>query len=388
MAAGRRPGRRWALFASLTLGFVGFSLSTNPEEIASNASKWVHYAWPDATLPQWIVSPSIDTAGIWITGALALLSFAWFLEQYIPLHDWIRGRSFPFTPRSSSPALSTEKIATDALRKRRTLRWLRIQLGLVCRRVWHMVRLYVPRDYELPYEIRVIGGPEFWNIEHIENDRIAFENRFTDAFPGSRDIVVLSQPRHIIHRLNVLLRWPVVAKRIDRLTNEATLAEPFYWTNGCGNMYIRRYYQYKRNIVLLNEQEIIPLYLAAISGRNYWQKFVYLEGQAMRPKQIPGEMIIKNREFQEFAIYKGRIISRGEYDDGSFLIRGRPQAFEHNPDLRSRKLIGNGFLLIPNSSTVNNLKYDREIKRLISQVISDKKNINDLAQYLLSLPKN
>jgi hypothetical protein len=379
MPIGQKPTRRWYLFVSFVLALGGFVLSTSPDDAVSNFSKWMNIVWPDMALPPWVRSPSFDTIGKWVTSVMAVLSFAWFLEQYIPAFDWIRRR---FSASVPPPMLNGSSTGIDASvdgRKRKVFRRLVTRMRLVFRRTWRVVQQYLPWDYELPREIFAVNAVQ---IADLKDDRIAFSSRFSDAFPGSGNITTFNQPRRIIQRLNVLLRWPVVGKQ------SSTQFTPFYWTDGRGNMHVTRYYQYKRNIVLLNQREISPSFLAAIRGGSYFQTFVYLEGREMPAKQIPREELSNDQKYQEFAVYKDKIVSRGEFDDGSYLVRGRPREFTHRPDRRSRYLEKRGLLLLANSSVANRLEHDETINRLINNVIRDKKNISYLADFLLSLPKN
>jgi hypothetical protein len=244
-------------------------------------------------------------------------------------------------------------------------------------RYWQFVG---PNDYEVLRSTRAVDWVHFASFE---NDRIEFAHRFADAFPGARWLLTLQGPPNIIPRLDVLLRWPLSAAS----PFQEHYKIPFYWNCGAGNMHITRYHRYKRDIVLVNEMEIRPTFLAAVGGDVYWQTYVYLEGAAFEPRQIRGEENYKLGEYQEYAIYEGKVFNRTEYDDGSYVHKGRPVRFRRPPDLRSRQLVPFGMLIIPNSSPANNPNRDKAIRAHIARVIADKDTMKSFAQYLMSLPK-
>ncbi len=245
------------------------------------------------------------------------------------------------------------------------------------RRNW---QFYGPYDYEVAFPQAAV---EHWYYSAYRESRIEFGRRFAAAFPGLRGNLILDQPGEILPRLEVLLKWPLTASSPDR-QNTAT---PFYWTTGSGNMHIERFHLYKRGIILLNEMEIRPTYLAAIGGNVYWQNYVYLEGAALPARRIPGEKGVPTPTYQEYAVYNGKIFNRGEYDDGNYLRRGKPVPFSHKPDLRSRQMKPLGFLIVATTSPANRPRVDAALRQHIQQVIEDKDNIRSFARYLRSLPK-
>jgi len=265
----------------------------------------------------------------------------------------------------------------------RIIRKLRVWLFSAKRRAVPYWRLIGPYDYSVPATRPDVTGHYY---SRLSNDRVAFSERFADAFPGTRDLLTMSDPDSIIHRLNVLLRWPVEAVVLKQGA-EVGHAIPFYWNSGDGNMHIHRYVHYKRRMILLNEMEIRPAYLAAIGGDIYWSTYVYLEAAALPPRRVRGEEDFEYAEYQEFAIYNGAVFNRREYDDGSYLKNGKPIRFSVRPDLRTRNLRAFGFLLIPNSSPANNPHRDREIESHIDHVIQDKREIGKFSEYLQGLPK-
>jgi hypothetical protein len=244
-------------------------------------------------------------------------------------------------------------------------------------RIW---QLYGPYDYEVAFPQAAVGHRYF---SAYRESRIEFGRRFAAAFPGLRGNLILDQPSEILPRLEVLLKWPLTASSPDHQST----ATPFYWTTGSGNMHIERFHRYKRGIILLNEMEIRPTYLAAIGGNVYWQNYVYLEGAALPTRRIRGEEGVPAPAYQEYAVYNGKIFNRGEYDDGSYLRRGKPVPFSHKPDLRSRRMKPFGFLIIATTSPANRPRVDVALRHHIQQVIEDKDNMRSLARFLRSLPK-
>jgi hypothetical protein len=249
-------------------------------------------------------------------------------------------------------------------------------IGFVVK-IW---QLYGPYDYEVAFPNPAVGHQY---LSAYRESRIEFGRRFAAAFPGLRGTLILDQSSEIISRLEVLLKWPLTASSPDH----QNIATPFYWTNGSGNMHIERFHRYKRRIILLNEMEIRPTYLAAIGGHVYWQSFVYLEGAALPARKIPSEEDVLSPTYQEYAVYNGKIFSRGEHDDGSYLRRGKPVPFSHKPDLRSRRMKPFGLLIVATTSPANHPRVDIPLRQYIQRVIEDKDNVRGFARFLRSLPK-
>jgi hypothetical protein len=263
---------------------------------------------------------------------------------------------------------------------RRVWRRLRVASKKLKRRMVRFWLVFGPRNYELPREVAAIGLPYY---PAYKESQIEFSHRFSDAFPGTRDLLVLENPTEIIRRLDVLLRWPLTAWA----KNADMGATPFYWTYGMGHMHIYRYHRYKRQVVLINEMELRPRYLAAIPGRAYWQNYVYLESERLPWLSIRGEEHYAPGKYQEYAIHNGRLFNRSEYDDGGYMLRGKPVRFSHNPDLHSRRAEPFGFLITASTSPANRPEVDQTIEQLIERVVTDKSCISLLTQFLLSLPK-
>lgn len=370
---------------SFLFAFLGFMMQVAPDDAVSNLSKWISLL-SDAQLPVWMLSRKIDTYGTWLCATLALVTFVWFLYGEYPVIASILGRSGSTTwPRPGIDRPQTARPRIEIIVRRRNRSWhhFKTRCLLARRAIIRYWRLIGPWDYEAPRAIYDTIGRYY---SDLSDDRITFFHRFGDAFPGTRDLLVIkSSPLEIISRLNVLLRWPVISIAAVG-TDSESVACPFYWNNGDGNMHIERYCHYKRDVVLINEMEIKPTYLAAIGGDIYWRTFVYLEVESLPRRSIRGEEGHVG-PYQEYAIYDGRVFNRGEYDDGSYIEKGRPVRFKRRPDLRCRHLVPMGMILIPNSSPANNPKRDQEIRSHIQAVIEDKSNIDDFAKYLLSLPK-
>lgn len=351
-----------------------------PDRVLPPIAAWFRDAgW--LSVAEWLGNPQTDHFlrhyFVWIPVVIALLSLYSIFDALVRL-------SFAKLSRRTKPASQSAEAHHGRSGARfRILRKIKIWLFIARRRIARHWQLTGPFDYSV-----ASSRPDFTgrNYPCLSNDRVAFSGRFADAFPGTRDLLTISDPDLIIRRLNVLLRWPVEVV-VLRQGIEVGSATPFYWNSGDGNMHIHRYFHYKRRMILLNEMEIRPAFLAAVGGDVYWSTYVYLEAAALPARNIHGEENVGLGSHQEFAIYKGAVFNRREYDDGSYLKNHVPIRFSVHPDLRSRNLEPFGFLLIPNSSPANNPRRDEEIEHHIRNVIQDKGAIREFADYLLALPK-
>lgn len=215
--------------------------------------------------------------------------------------------------------------------------------------------------------------------------------RFCDAFPGLRGVTTISDQQTIRQRLGILLRKPLVwlSER-----NEGTSDAPIWWWRGIQNSPIEKFEAIGDNISLRNEDELNISLLVAVNSGAYWQSFLYLESFPSQPcglyeyerGYIDDRFSANGPFYEEYGEWRGKKITRAEYDDGAALIDGIPQRTA-GAELRVRYLTPYNFLIAAQDSPINSKDFDRESEQLLNGILRQTATITDLLSAVSRLPK-
>jgi hypothetical protein len=226
----------------------------------------------------------------------------------------------------------------------------------------------------------------------MEHAAAFFDHRFKDAFPGVRELTVFDQRRDVAHRLGVLLRPPLTAS----LPEGDGGVSPFWWTRGVRDLHVTQWHQLKPDVFLMDTQELRVSRIAAIPGAVYWQHFLYVECAPQQPtglyrhtpEQIARAVGLFGFHDEEYCVYRFRLFTRREYDDGGYERRGRVQQFQHSPDLRIRYLTKYNFLIVQSQSpAIGNFLVQRHLTAALNECLENELALQDLASWLLRLPR-
>jgi hypothetical protein len=225
---------------------------------------------------------------------------------------------------------------------------------------------------------------------------VFFSDRFTQAFPGCRNVLLIDDPAEAVRRLDILLQKPLSVKVDDGPFG----ASPIWWFRGGQNLPINSYRRIKNRIFFPTNDimfdEIIlhrVRRLAAFGSMAYWATAVYLETDGVPPSGLydygPSEYA-KERgyDYEEVGAYKGRFIKREEYDDGAAVIDGKVVRTLGKAKLQVRYLSTYNFFIIPIASPINDNRYDRMFDEAMKAVLEKKMTIKELAGLVRKLPRN
>ncbi len=210
-----------------------------------------------------------------------------------------------------------------------------------------------------------------------------FSERFGKAFPGVRGIQWFDVPKLAVDRLCLLLKEPLVFSNVSPI---------WWWRNG--DLQISSIKREGEDFLLMDGQELWVKRIAAVDPGAYWQQFVYVEVLPMPATGVyPGldvERHIESRGYasEEFGLFKGRFISREEYDDGAAVIDGNVEPLDGNAELRARYLSPYNFIIAPVGSCINNQEFDSVRQEMMDGMLTGTTNIEDLAKLVRRLPKN
>lgn len=210
-----------------------------------------------------------------------------------------------------------------------------------------------------------------------------FSERFGKAFPGVRGIQWFDEPKVAVDRLCLLLKEPLIFPNVSPV---------WWWRNG--DLQISSIKRESEDFLLMDGQELLIRRIAAVDPGAYWQQFVYVEVFPMPPTGVyPDLNVQKHIEVrgyasEEFGLFKGKFISREEYDDGAAVIDGDVESLEGNAELRVRYLSPYNFIIAPVGSCINNQDFDDVRQEMLNQMLAGTISIEEVAELVRKLPKN
>ena len=219
-----------------------------------------------------------------------------------------------------------------------------------------------------------------------------FSERMAQAFPGKRGLVEIRDSEAIKGSLDTVLKRPLCVAERDG----EGLCTPIWWWRGIRNLYIFRYKFVKEHgYFLINNDELNITKLVAHRSSAEDMEFVYIETSAVNPSGIYtftnsklAEMVTEfGFAWEELGYYKGRYISRAEYDDGYAKINGEIVYLGGEADLRRRFLTPYNMLIAPFDSRINNNSIDFKITELLNGVLTGVCTLEDIIELLRRSPK-
>ena len=220
----------------------------------------------------------------------------------------------------------------------------------------------------------------------MSRTREFFDLRFGQTFPGNRGTAIYRGQSAVL-RLERLLTAPIVVE------SRVGTSHPIWWWRGTSNMHIDCFSLLAESAVVIDVNEYDVDYIAAVAV-GHRSQFVYVHTKAtpqtgLRP-QDETRIAARRKTFgyvkEEYALYKGRMVTREEYDDGAAEIDGRPVVFEENPSLRVRYLTPYNFIIAPQDSPINDSKHDLLFEEVLNGILWGTRTLEDLITLVTRLP--
>lgn len=240
-----------------------------------------------------------------------------------------------------------------------------------------------------------LKGDEFVVTERFHESPANWfhHDRFTAAFPGVRGLAEISSPTEAVDRLAILLKPPLRWLWEVGDGNSAGLS-PLWWWRGHSTNSIDHYSAVSANEILLDCYELPITRVVAVNNSAYWQSFVYVE---IDPKPPIGlydhnpEVIARKLELfgyvhEEYGLYKGRPVTRAEYDDGAAMIDGKPQQIP-GAQLRVRYTTPYNFIIASQESPINNSQFDAKADEILNDILKGKSTVQQFANDIRKLPR-
>ncbi len=220
-----------------------------------------------------------------------------------------------------------------------------------------------------------------------------FYHRVSGAFPGIRGLKWFSNPEVAVQRLQLLLTSPLTFKYSH---NNECRTDPIWWFRGNNSMFINHFRTLSKTKCLMNIQELEIERIAVYHGDAYYKDFIYVETKPEKPIGIydtSKENIIERiKHFgcvkEEFGLYKGKPITRNEYDDGAAIIKGKVVDIIGATELRVRYLSKYNFIIAAADSPYNSTKFDTISEEYLNGILNGTHTLEELVDKAEPLRKN
>ncbi len=165
------------------------------------------------------------------------------------------------------------------------------------------------------------------------------------------------------------------------------------WWWRSGDMFIQHFSRLTEDTVLLDHQEITIDELAAVNEGSYYQEFIYIKSIPSPPSglydiaHIQDQVELRGYAKEEFALFRGRLITRAEYDDGAAVIDGSVVELNDEAQLREIFLTPYNLIIAPHESPINNSHFDGTRVDLLNRILRGEATVEELASAILKLPR-
>ncbi len=219
--------------------------------------------------------------------------------------------------------------------------------------------------------------------------------RFAMAFPGVRGLVEISDPKRAVERLAILLAKPLKWIWWEEDDDSTPSITPIWWWRGGSTTPIEHCSVVGDDEILLDYQELPIHRIVAANAGAYWQSFVYVEVGTKPPTGVYPKLTSEKEAnfkktfgyaYEEYGVFRGRFVTRAEYDDGAAVIDGKPCRID-GVQLRVRYLTPYNLVIAPHESPINNSTFDTRFEELMNGILENIYSVENLAKEVLRLPK-
>ncbi len=217
-----------------------------------------------------------------------------------------------------------------------------------------------------------------------------FAHRIGKAFPGVRGIREFTDPKECVDRLEILLKHPLNK-------NTQGMTDPIWWFRGGSNLDIENFTRISPTKFLMDSDEIEVKRIIVYVSPHYFRRFVYVEAYPEPSigvygdvnQQFLDEMVEEYGEYhEEYAVYKGHAITRGEYDDGAAEIDGKIVDITGKAEIRVRYLTPYNFIICAKWNPLNESEYDNSIENILNGMLWGVRTIDELVTLVEKAPRH
>ncbi len=259
------------------------------------------------------------------------------------------------------------------------------------------------------------------DIEMFMTTTRFFSHRLKRAFPGTRGLKEFIDPQKCVDRLEILLSYPLCTNisgnpfwnnrdeirredphkyagiLFERLyTVPQKMDKPIWGIRGKNSWNIQKFSKISSTKFLINEKEIEVKRVIVYTSKDFFRSFVYVEAYPEESIGILGETDQKTVEemikmygvyYEEYAIDKGNIITRAEYDDRAAEIDGKIVNITSGAELRVRYLTPYNFVICAEWSPINDDMFDDSVRSILNGILSGARTIEELVTLVEKAPE-
>lgn len=239
------------------------------------------------------------------------------------------------------------------------------------------------------------------SLPYRDSDEL-FAWRLSDAFPGLRDVEVITDPEAAIDRLAVVFQDPIYILREGEEYSGGKYY-PFWWFRGTSNCPINQFKKLSDRRCLIEAKELKISRLVAVRRFDNGERdFLYVESEGEEPvgcydyESGEIEQRLKEREekdfelgyyvSEEYALWEEQVATRAEYDDGSALIDGRPTRIQ-DAEIRIRYLTPYNFIICGKKHVINQSEKDAFAKKILNNILKEEASVDHLIDFVGNLPR-
>jgi len=221
-----------------------------------------------------------------------------------------------------------------------------------------------------------------------EHSTVFFSYRLGKAFPGQRGLQWYDG-KTAVERFRILFREPL---KFQPSNMYGVMSDPVWWFRGSSSLNIDSFSTLSKTKILLDVEEIEVKRIAVLLSDRYHRCFVYVEAHGEKPtganKLSPEDVQRQIHSFgyarEECGLFGKNYISRGEYDDGAALIKGKV-VDTHGAQLRVRFLSPYNFIVAAKQSPYNQQSFYRDSEPYFTNILRGSGTPEQLFQYLETL---
>jgi hypothetical protein len=138
-------------------------------------------------------------------------------------------------------------------------------------------------------------------------------------------------------------------------------------------------------------QDITIDELAAVNSGSHYQEFIYIKTKPSVPSglydtsHIQEEVTLHGYAGEEFALFRGRPITRAEYDDGAAVIEGNVIDLNGEARLRERYLTPYNLIIAPHESPINTDQFYELRADILNRILRGEATVEELTSAVLKL---